>query len=101
MKQMRKNRRADTNDVPAEYFIFGSDDLHHRLLTVYTDMIQSSRLEETWRKTMFTMLPKSGDCQKPNKWRPIEILNFVYKIFAKLLYKRSKRVMDCEQSKIT
>ena len=52
LKQMRKNRCADSIDVLAEYFIFGSDELHQRLVTIYNDMIQSGCLEESWRNTI-------------------------------------------------
>lgn len=84
LRQMRKNRCADSNDVLAEYFIFGSDELHQRLVTIYNDMIQSGCLEESWRNTMFTMLPKSGDLQQPSNWRPIAILEITYIFFCKI-----------------
>ena len=96
---MGRNQCADTHGVLAEYFIFGSNDLHHRLPTVYTDMIQSGRLGGTWRNTMCTMLLKPADCSAPNNWRHIALLTAAYKFFAKLLYKRLKPALETEHSK--
>ena len=62
LKEMGRNRCADTNGVLLESFIFGNHDLHRRLLTVYNDMIHSSCLQETWPKIMFRMLPSFVNC---------------------------------------
>ena len=58
LKEMGRNRCADL----MECFSFGKHDLHRRPLTVYNDMIQSTCLEETWPKIMFTMLPNFVNC---------------------------------------
>ena len=65
---MGKNRCADANGVLADFFMFGTDDLHHRLVTLCDDMIQSGRVGEPCLQycLMLKILKK--------RWRPIAIL---------------------------
>ena len=44
------------------------------------------------------MLPKNWDLSDASNWRPIAILPILYKLFAKLLHKRLKYILEREQS---
>ena len=64
-----------------------------RLFRVCHNMFDSS-----WRHTLFTMVPKSGDLQQTKNWRPIAIFKITYKICAKMRHDRSQPLLETEQS---
>ena len=99
LKEMRRNKCADTSGLVAECFIYGNLDLHKCLLDVFNHMLTVGRFDESWSHTVFTMLPKGGNLLSPNNWRPVAALKISYKIFAKLVYKRSRPTLERHQSK--
>ena len=45
-------------------------------------MLKSGCFDESWRATLFAMLPKMGDTSRPSCWRPIaNSQNFLQNIF--------------------
>ena len=99
VKEMRRNKCADTSGLVAECFIYGNLDLHKCLLDVFNNMLAVGRSDARWSHTVFTMLPKGGNLFSPSNWRPIAVLKITYKIFAKLVYKRLRPTLERHQSK--
>ena len=46
--------------------------------------LRSGQFDSSWRHTLFTMFPKSGDLQQTKNWTPIAIFKLAYKIFARM-----------------
>lgn len=46
--------------------------------------------ESAWYRTVFTMVPQTGDSSKPSIWPPIAVLTITYKFFAALLLNREQ-----------
>ena len=44
------------------------------------------------------MLPKAGNLQSPQNWRPIAILDLFYKVFAKIIASRIHPILESHQS---
>ena len=53
---------------------------------------------DSWRTSLFCMLPKSGDMSLPENYRPIAILQVFYKIFSRMIYNRLLPILDSHQS---
>ena len=60
-------------------------------------MIDSGSTNDSWRSSLFCMLPKSGDLTLPENYRPIAILQAFYKIFSRMLYGRLMPLLDSHQ----
>ena len=99
LKEMRRNKCADTSGLVDECFIYGNLDLHKCLLDVFNHMLTVGLFDESWSHTVFTMLPKGGNLLSPNNWRPVAVLKISYKIFAKLVCKRLRPTLERHQSK--
>ena len=94
LKEMKRNKCADTTGLVAECSIYGNLDLHKCLLDVFNNMLAVGRFD-----AVFTMLPKGGNLFSPSNWRPIAVLKITYKIFAKLVYKRLRPTLEKHQFK--
>ena len=91
LKHVRRNKCADSNGIVAE--------LHEYVLRIFNLMLVDGHVEERWKHTTFSMIPKTGDPTNPGNWRPLAILNITYKIFTRMVYKRVKPILEAQQSK--
>ena len=81
LSQTPCNKATDATGVVVEMFKYGNDELRTWLLNIFNRMLKSGCFDESWRATLFTMLPKMGDTSRPRFWRPIAILIFFIKYF--------------------
>ena len=86
--KMKKRRCADNDAFLAEMFKYASVETKMCLLELFNDTLRTRHLESSWRRSMFVMLPKSGDLSKTNNWRPITTLKIACNIFSPLLHLR-------------
>ena len=98
LKKMKNRKTSDERGVVAEMFKHASYEFLTTLLEFYNEMLFTGQVHESWRETLFTMLPKPGDASVVKNWRPIAILRISYKLFARLLYHRLRPVLDLHQS---
>ncbi|CAE7385287.1 unnamed protein product [Symbiodinium natans] len=93
IKNLRHGKAADCNGLVLEMFSFASDNLLTCLLGLYNKVLSTGYVEQSWKNTVFTMLPKAGDKSLVQNWRPIAVLKITYKIFSKLLLGRLAPLM--------
>ena len=99
IKNLRKDRCADTNGIVAEMLQVGGKLLTDILLEVYNEIIKpESSSPCRWKETMLSVIHKSGDKQALQNYRPIAIIPILYKLFARLLARRLTPILDSEQS---
>ena len=80
LKHMKNGKSADPEGMMIEMIKHGSALLHQTIVNMYNEMILTDIFDNSWRETVFRMLPKSGDLSKPGNWRPIAKLKMLYKI---------------------
>ena len=97
MFKMRCGRGADGDGLVLELFKYGPPCLHACLVRIYNEILCTGQFDTSWRHTLFTMVPKSGNLQQTKNWRPIAILKITYKIFAKMLHDRLQPLLETEQ----
>ena len=61
--------------------------------------LQSGSLSPSFLTASIRLIPKKGDCTAIKNWRPISLLNCIYKIFSKLVNNRLKRIADTVMSR--
>ena len=64
------------------------------LLTVLMDLDRLSRLPDSFRVEIVTLLYKDSDKTDLKNWRPITLLNFDCKLFSKILATRMSLVLE-------
>jgi Reverse transcriptase (RNA-dependent DNA polymerase) len=52
------------------------------------------RLTDSFRRAKIRLIPKKGDTSKINNWRPISLLNCLYKILSRTFAARLSKYMD-------
>ena len=74
MKQMKSGRARDSSGIISEMLQSGGDVLWDMLLSLYNAVISPSSPTPTgWKKTVMTVLHKSGDTGQAKNYRPIAL----------------------------
>ena len=69
LRDFHYGKAANADGMVAEMFKYSSIPLQTCLLDIYNSMIASGSFEMSWKHTLFSMLPKSGDSSQPTNWR--------------------------------
>jgi len=98
LKGLKKSRCKATAGIVAEMLQNGGGLLVDVLLSLYNAIIDKDGKPPTkWKESVITVLFKSGDPGLAQNYRPITIIPLLYKLFAKLLYKRMSPTLDRAQ----
>ena len=82
---MSLNKCGDEGGIYFEMVKYSNERLHTIYLTFINALISTSSTDDSWRHTLFTMIPKVGDLTQATNYRPIATLSTVYKIFARMV----------------
>ena len=88
------DKSPGSDGLPAEFYKVFWPEIKNLLCSVYNNSFQVKSLPQSMRRSVISLLPKKGkDLLLLKNWRPISLLNSDYKILAKLLSLRIKKVL--------
>ena len=89
LRKMMSGKAAHGSGVVAEMLKNGRMALHETLLGLFNDiLVAGAAPPETWRKTKLKVLFKKGDPKMPKNYRPIAMIQIMYKLFSRMLCRR-------------
>ena len=94
LKKMKNNKSLGTDGFTSEFFKFFYNDIKVFLKRALNESYKEGKLSITQRQGLITCIPK-GDKPKQflKNWRPITLLNVVYKIASACIAERIKSVL--------
>jgi endonuclease/exonuclease/phosphatase family metal-dependent hydrolase len=99
LKTLKSGKCKDTAGIKAEMLKNIGYKTRKVLLDLFNSILQgTSETPKSWRKSVITVLYKSGDSAEAKNYRPICIIPVLYKLFSKLLYSRLYPILDLAQS---
>ena len=103
LKTMKNNKTPGTDGFPSEFYKFFFKDIGQFLLKSFNFSFQSGKMSMDQRRAIINLIPKKN--QDPlflKNWRPISVLNTDYKLLAKCLALRLRKVLSeiisCDQT---
>ena len=92
---MKNEKSPGYDGFTAEFFKFFWPDMGHYILNSLNDGYRKGNLSVTQRQGVSTCIPKPNKSRHLLKnWRPISLLNVIYKIAASVIANRIKTVLD-------
>lgn len=64
------------------------------LTLMFNICLKAKNIPSAWKKSKTVMIPKSGDPNIPNNWRPIALSSTAYKLFSALMAGRMSRWLE-------
>ena len=98
---MKNDKTPGLDGLPKEFYVKFWSYIKLPLIENYAEAVKNNRLNNSARKGLITLIPKKNrNLLLLNSWRPLTMLNLDYKILAKALAERMKRVLKyliCEE----
>ena len=95
LKNMKNEKSPGNDGFTAEFFKFFWPDMGHYILNSLNDGYRKGNLSITQRQGVITCIPKPNKSRHLLKnWRPISLLNVIYKIVASVIANRIKTMLD-------
>lgn len=88
-----KNKVPGPDGYPAEFFTAHWKTVGQDVIDAIQEFFTSGRLLQQWNATILTLIPKKPNAVLISDFRPISCCNTVYKVIAKLLANRLKKVL--------
>jgi hypothetical protein len=91
---MKNDKSPGEDGIIKEFYHKFWDILKDEFVELFTKMKIEKEQPESHKNAIIKLLYKKDDHRKLKNWRPISLLNIDYKIFAKVLTNRLKKVMS-------
>jgi hypothetical protein len=91
---MKNNKASGPNGLPAEFYKFFWDIVSSDLLNMFNDFYYGKFEITKFKYGLLSLLPKEKGADKLQAYRPICLLNVIFKIFTKVLNNRAILVAD-------
>ncbi len=92
-RALPKGKAPGHDGIPMEFFHEFEKEVASDLHQAFTAMLDEGETSVFINKGLITLIPKNGDHARLNNWRPITLLESIYKILAKLLAGRLQAIL--------
>ena len=100
LMKMKNGKTTDNSCIVAEMLKFGGKELRQMMAELFTEILRPhAAIPEYWRQTTVKVLYKSGNAKLPGNYRPISILQILYKAFSRIVCERISGELESEQTR--
>ena len=94
IRKLKTNKAPGPDNIPPELINHGGRTLNKKIYNLMKQIWEENKMPEQWKEGLICPIYKNGDRLKCTNYRPITLLNIVYKIFAILLNKRLIQIIQ-------
>ena len=94
LKELKNEKAAGPDENPNEFWKWLSPHAKEILLKVFNECFKNGTTPEAWNNADVVYIFKKGLITKPENYRPISLVNTMYKIYASLLQRRIAKGLD-------
>jgi hypothetical protein len=96
---MKNNKSPVKDGITADMLKYGGKVVINNLHSVFNKILKEKRIPNNWKESVTIILHKKGDKADIKNYRPITLLNVMYKLLTKILTNRLTTKFDGYQSK--
>lgn len=93
MKQLPAGKAPRVDTIPAEFYQELWDDIENDIFNFVSEAVTQTHIAEELNVSKIALLPKSDDRLRIQNYRPISLLNTLYKVVAKVYANRMKPLL--------
>ncbi|KAE9418038.1 hypothetical protein Angca_008207, partial [Angiostrongylus cantonensis] len=93
-ESMKRGTAPGLDNITTDFLRAGGHNLHVLLAHHMTAYLRKEKIPDQWRTSRMVILPKKGDQKDLCNYRPICLLNVLYKLFTKIILSRISRTLD-------
>ena len=88
VQSLRKVKSAGVDNIPAELFQAGGEDVITALTTICNKIWQTGEWPTPWTQSLVITLPKKGNLQQSQNYRTISLISHPSKVMLKVILNR-------------
>jgi sorting nexin-29 len=88
IKKLKKHKAAETDNIPAELYKYGGNELVKHLHTIIKEIWLKEKMPTDWNSSIICPIQKLGDIMECSNYRGVSLLNTAYKILSNILFAR-------------
>ena len=97
---LKKGKARDRSGIVAEIVKNSGKELRSAVLDMFNEILSRDIIQpRSWATTMIQVLYKDGDQQLPQNYRPIAIVQILYKLFTRMVLARIRPHLEAQQSR--
>lgn len=94
ISRMKNRKSTGTDGIPIDLLKSCDDEFLGKILEIFNNILESEIIPEEWMNTHTILIHKKGKICDLNNYRPITLVNHLYKLFMRLLLKKNERKLD-------
>ena len=95
--RLKANKAADDAGLVAELLHHSPEVMLEAMLHLFRRTLLTGEVPETWKQTIFNILPKTRGAKSTSDFRPIAVVRLLYKTFAYLMLGRIEETLEAGQ----
>lgn len=97
LKDTKNGKSPGEDGIPIEALKLGGDELVGAIAELFNKCLEKGKIPKDWTNAEIILLHKKGDITKLENYRPISLLQQIYKLFTKVITKRITTKLDFYQ----
>ncbi|XP_037780209.1 craniofacial development protein 2-like [Penaeus monodon] len=97
VEQSKKGKAPGPDNITIDLIEAAGDVVYDKLATLFNECLRQSTIPDEWNEAIIVLLQKKGDQTNISNYRPISLLNNIYKLFTKIITNRIAKTLDENQ----
>ena len=93
LKQGKSSKTPGSDGIPHEFYLTFWELIGDEMVNVYNTILQRGSLCDSQKRGIIVLIPKKGNKEDMKNYRPISLLNYDYKLLARIITNRMKPLM--------
>ena len=94
IKRMLKKKAVGLDGIPNECFKHGNLTLESYILHLFNSCLTIRHIPQSWQESQTILLYKKGDPSRIKNYRPITLLNSIFKLWERILESRARKHLE-------
>jgi len=97
IKQSKKGKAPGPDNINIDLIEAAGEIICEKIAHLFNECLKQSKVPDDWNEAIIILLHKKGDARDIANFRPISLLNNIYKLFTKVITNRIGKTLDENQ----
>ena len=96
IKKLKKEKASGKDRIPGEIIkiMAKEEDIIEYIQTLYNEVKDKNIKPDEWRRNVIFTIYKSGNPYQPKNYRPITLMNIIYKVYISIINRRLTDILE-------
>lgn len=96
LNSMKEGKAGGTDGITLEYLKAGGEIIINVLYSLFNECLREGRVPDSWLVSKLVLLKKKGNLKDLKNYRPLSLLQIMYKVFSKVIINRIDKIIELQ-----